>query len=174
MDCGLKLGLCTVSDMTEPTLVLRPVEARDLDHFFAQQRDPVARQMAAFTSADGDDRAAFDAHWARIMGEPGIVNRTIEFGGTVVGHVASFEQGGEREVTYWIARAHWGRGIATRALRLALAELTTRPLHARAAADNVGSIRVLTHCGFVVCGADRGFARARGAEIDELLLRLDR
>jgi len=159
--------------MTEPTLVLRAVQARDLDHFFAQQRDTVARHMAAFTSADPDDRAAFDAHWARITADPGIVNRTIEAGGTVVGHVASFEQGGEREVTYWIDRAHWGRGIATRALRLLLAELPMRPLRARAAADNAASIRVLTNCGFVVCGTDRGFAAARGAEIDEVLLRLD-
>lgn len=159
--------------MAEPTLVLRPVELGDLDHFFVQQRDPVARQMAAFTSADGGDRAAFDVHWARIMADPGIVNRTIECGGTIVGHVASFEQGGEREVTYWIARAHWGRGIATRALRSLIAELPMRPLHARAAADNAASIRVLTNCGFVACGTDRGFASARGAEIDEVLLRLD-
>ena len=166
--------MCTVFGMTEPTLLLRAVEARDLDHFFAQQRDPVARRMAAFTSADPNDRAAFDAHWARITGNPAIVNRTIEFGGAVVGHVASFEQGGEREVTYWIDRAHWSRGIATRALRLFLAELPTRPLHARAAADNPASIRVLTNCGFVACGTDRGFASARGAEIDEVLLRRDR
>ncbi len=153
--------------------MLRPVEPGDLDHHFAQQRDPVARQMAAFTSADPDDRAAFDAHWARISADPGIVNRTIEFGGTVVGHVASFEQGGQREITYWIDRAHWGRGIATRALRLFLAEVPARPLHARAAADNAASIRVSTNCGFVACGTDRGFAAARGAEIDEVLLRLD-
>ncbi|MES3014885.1 MAG: GNAT family N-acetyltransferase [Pseudomonadota bacterium] len=159
--------------MAEPTLVLRAVEPGDLDHFFAQQRDPVARRMAAFTSADSDDRAAFDAHWARITADGSIVNRTIVFGGVVVGHVASFEQGGEREVTYWIARAHWGRGIATQALRLLIAELRTRPLHARAAADNAGSIRVLTNCGFVAYGTDRGFAAARGAEIDEVLLKLD-
>ena len=159
--------------MTGPKLVLRAVEDGDLDHFFAQQRDPVARHMAAFTSADPNDRAAFDAHWARITSDVGIVNRTIEFGGVVVGHVASFEQGGEREVTYWIDRSRWGRGIATRTLRLFLAELPARPLHARAAADNAASIRVLKNCGFVVSGSDRGFASARGAEIDEVLLKLD-
>ena len=159
--------------MNEPTLLLRAVAPGDLDHFFAQQRDPVARRMAAFTSADPDNRAAFDAHWARIMADAGIVNRTIEFGGVVVGHAASFEQGGEREVTYWLDRAHWGRGIATRALQSLIAELPMRPLHARAAADNAASIRVLTNCGFVVFGTDRGFAQARGAEIDEVLLRLD-
>ncbi|MGY3201486.1 GNAT family N-acetyltransferase [Streptomyces sp. TE5632] len=44
---------------------------------------------------------------------------------------------------------------------------------ARAAADNTGSVRVLEKCGFEVVGEDRGFANARGAEIDELVLRLD-
>ncbi|MDX2632903.1 GNAT family protein, partial [Streptomyces scabiei] len=41
---------------------------------------------------------------------------------------------------------------------------------ARAAADNTGSIRVLQKCGFVVTGHDRGFARARDAETDEVVL----
>ena len=104
---------------------------------------------------------------------PGRIEHRVISSITSTIHIASFEQGGEREVTYWIDRAHWGRGIATRALRSLLAELPMRPLHARAAADNAASIRVLTNCGFVVCGADRGFAAARGAEIDELLLRLD-
>lgn len=50
--------------------------------------------------------------------------------------------------------------------------MTTRPLHARAAADNAGSVRVLEKCGFTVTGTDRGYANARGAEIDEVLLTL--
>ena len=153
--------------MSPPSVSLRAVEATDLDHFFTHQRDPLARRMAAFTSADGDDRPAFDAHWARIRADGSNVNRTIESDGAVVGHVAAFEQFGACEVTYWIDRLHWGRGIATLALRLLLAELPARPLHARAAADNHASIAVLERCGFVVCRHDRGFAAARGAEIDE-------
>jgi RimJ/RimL family protein N-acetyltransferase len=48
-----------------------------------------------------------------------------------------------------------------------------RPLHARVAHDNIGSRRVLEKCGFRVVGTDRGFAEARSAEIEELVLRLD-
>ena len=55
-----------------------------------------------------------------------------------------------------------------------LGVVTERPLHARAAADNAGSIRVLEKCGFVVTGSGRGFANARGEEIDEVLLALRR
>jgi RimJ/RimL family protein N-acetyltransferase len=79
---------------------------------------------------------------------------------------------GERQVTYWIGREYWGRGAATAELREVLDAVRDRPLHARAAADNGGSIRVLEKCGFVVTGNDRGFANARGEEIDEVLLTL--
>lgn len=47
-----------------------------------------------------------------------------------------------------------------------------RPLHADAAADNAGSLRVLEKCGFVVAVKSRCFARARDEEIDLLHLML--
>ena len=79
---------------------------------------------------------------------------------------------GQRDVTYWIGREHWGAGLATQALQLFLGEDSTRPIHARVATDNAGSIRVLEKCGFRMTGKDRGFAHARGAEIDEFILTL--
>jgi RimJ/RimL family protein N-acetyltransferase len=47
-----------------------------------------------------------------------------------------------------------------------------RPLVARAAADNVASLRVLEKCGFVRVGADGGFSNARGEDVDEIIFRL--
>ena len=92
----------------------------------------------------------------------------------VVGHVGSYEQFGKREVTYWIGTAYWGQGIATRALTAYLKQtLTTRPIYARVAKDNVGSRRVLEKCGFTVVGESKGYANARGKEIEELLLELE-
>jgi RimJ/RimL family protein N-acetyltransferase len=88
----------------------------------------------------------------------------------VVGSIASFGSPGEREVTYWMAREHWGKGVATAALRQFLGLERTRPLHARAAKDNRGSIRVLEKCGFAICREERGFANARGQEIEEVVL----
>ena len=76
-------------------------------------------------------------------------------------------------MTYWIGRSYWGRGIATNALEALLTLDGSRPMHARVAADNVASRRVLEKCGFQVIGTDRGFAEARSAEIDELVLRLE-
>jgi RimJ/RimL family protein N-acetyltransferase len=87
--------------------------------------------------------------------------------------VLSIEQFGEREVSYWIGKEYWGRGIATKALTLFLEELKVRPLYARAAKDNVASLRVLAKCGFTFVGEDRGFANARGGvETEEIILRV--
>ncbi|CAL9387584.1 GNAT family N-acetyltransferase [Streptomyces sp. NPDC050585] len=152
---------------------LRPVGTGDLDYLFAVFRDPGARRMAAFTARDPDDRAAFDAHWARLL-DPSSpdVNRLVLVDGAPAGHAAVYGPPGEREVTYWIDRAHWGRGVATAALAALLDLVPERPLHARAAADNAGSCRVLAKCGFAATGRDRGWAHGRGEEVDEVVFAL--
>ena len=137
---------------------LRDVMEEDLPTFFAYQRDPGANHMAAFTARDPEDRVAFAAHWTKILDDESITTKTILFDGRVAGHVLSFEQFGEREVSYWIGRDYWGKGIATRALSEFLGHVTERPLHARAARDNAASIRVLEKCGFVISGEDKGFS----------------
>ncbi|MEY9489443.1 GNAT family N-acetyltransferase [Streptomyces calvus] len=154
-------------------IALRPVHDSDLPVFHRLLNDPEALRMAAFTPEDPADRDAFDAHWARIRSSPEIVARTVLGDGDVVGHASVYGEPGEREVTYWIDRAHWGKGVATAALRGLLAEVTERPLYARVAADNAGSLRVLRRCGFEVSAHTTGYAPARGAEIEELVLTLD-
>jgi RimJ/RimL family protein N-acetyltransferase len=153
------------------TVELREVTEADLPIFFEQQLDPEAIRMAAFTSKNPADRAAFMAHWRRIMGDTAVLIRTIVTDGAVAGYVLSYEEAGRPEVSYWIGRAYWGRGIATRALATFLAEVnTTRPIYARVAQDNRGSLRVLEKAGFEIIAEDSGFANARGAEIKEWLL----
>jgi RimJ/RimL family protein N-acetyltransferase len=158
--------------MITEEVFLREVEPGDLPIFFEYEQDPVARHMAAFTSPNPADRAAFDAHWARIMADPALIAKTIVAGGQVAGNAVSYNAEGRQEVGYWLGRPFWGRGIASRALAELLALLPMRPLHARAAADNGASLRVLQKCGFVVVGQERGYANARGQEIDELVLEL--
>ncbi|MFI1167853.1 GNAT family N-acetyltransferase [Streptomyces sp. NPDC020801] len=150
-------------------VVLREVHDSDLPVFFRQMNDPQALRMAAFTPKDPADRAAFDARWDRIRTSSDVL-RTILADGDVVGSAAVYGEPGEREVTYWVDRAYWGRGIATAALRALLTEVPERPLYARAAADNAGSLRVLEKCGFRQTAQARGFAPARGEEIDEVVL----
>ena len=152
---------------------LRHVRKEDLPVFFEHQRDPEASYMAAFTSRDPQDRDVFDAHWARVLGDPSITIRTIELEGEVAGNIVCFPHFGKPSVGYWIGKAYWGKGVATAALLAFLVEHRSRPLYAAAAADNLASIRVLEKCGFAVYGHEKGYANARAAEIDEVLLKLD-
>jgi RimJ/RimL family protein N-acetyltransferase len=154
-------------------VALRPVADGDLDALFEQMRDPQGIWMAAFTPEDPDDREAFDAHMARVRSSPDITMRAVIWDGRLAGSIASFGAGGRTEVTYWIDRAQWGKGIATRALALLLELVPTRPLYARAASDNAGSLRVLQKCGFRAIGTESSFAAGRNEEIEETILRLD-
>jgi RimJ/RimL family protein N-acetyltransferase len=151
-------------------ITLRDVAEGDLATFFEQQLDPDASYMAAFTAKDPADRDAFVEHWRKILGDAAVTKRTILLDGRVAGHIASFERSGQPEVAYWIGREYWGKGIATEALVQFLREVAVRPLYARAAKDNAASIRVLEKCGFRISGHERGFANARGREIEEVVM----
>ncbi|MFQ5420297.1 MAG: GNAT family N-acetyltransferase [Anaerolineae bacterium] len=159
---------------TMNNITLRDVVETDLPIFFEFQLDPEANRMAAFTAKDPADREAFMAHWRRILAAASVIVQTIERDGQVAGSVLSYEDEGRPEVSYWIGRPFWGQGIATAGLRLFLANANqTRPIYARAARDNVGSLRVLQKCGFRVIEEMTGYANARGQEIAELLLVLE-
>jgi RimJ/RimL family protein N-acetyltransferase len=152
---------------------LRAVRDDDLDTLYDQMRDPEAVRMAAFTAEDPDDRAAFDAHFTRIRTGPDILTLAITVDGALAGTVASFLVDGDTEITYWLGRRWWGRGIATRAVELLLDLVPVRPVIARAASDNAGSLAVLHKVGFRSVGKEVAYANARGEEIEETLLRLD-
>lgn len=154
-------------------IFLRDIIDDDLDILFQNQLDPEANHMAAFTSKDPTNREAFNAHWKKIMADSTIINKTIIFNGEVIGSVASYYEEGRAEVTYWLGREYWGKGLATMALGEFLANVNTiRPIYARVAKDNIASKRVLEKCGFQVIEEGKWFANARGQEIDELLLEL--
>ncbi|CAN5853035.1 GNAT family N-acetyltransferase [soil metagenome] len=153
-------------------IILRNVTEDDLPLFFEHQLDPDANHMAAFTRKDPTDRATFMAHWAKILGDDTLINKTILCNGQVVGHVFRYEEDGRAEISYWIGKFYWGHGIATQALLAFLEEVKDRPLYARAVKDNFASLRVLEKCGFTIIDEGKGFANARGAEVEEFLLAL--
>src|SRR4051812_43933452 len=151
---------------------LRALDDGDLDDLFRMMRDPAAVEMAAFTPEDPSDRTRFDAHMARIRTDPEILQRAVTSDGRLAGMIASFVQVGDTEITYWIDRSFWGRGVATEALTLFLTIVPVRPLYARVAFDNVASRRVLEKAGFRQVGSEISYASARRAEIEEAILRL--
>jgi RimJ/RimL family protein N-acetyltransferase len=155
-------------------ITLRPLADSDLDTLFVWESDPRAVRMAAFTRADPSDRGAFDAHYERVRSNPSNTLLAIDEGGEFVGTIGSFTRQGDREVTYWIAPARWGQGLASEALRVFLGIETTRPLYGRVAEHNAASAKVLARAGFVEVGSDTAFAPGVGAEVAERIYRLDR
>ena len=153
-------------------VALRPIDDSDLDDLFDQMRDPESVWMAAFTAKDPNDREAFDAHMSKVRTSPDGTMRAVIRGGRLVGSIASFVREGDTEVTYWIDRSVWGQGVASQALAIFLDTVTVRPVYARAASDNVGSLRVLQRAGFAIIGTEISYANARSTEIEETVLRL--
>lgn len=153
-------------------VVLRDVTEADRAVFFEQQLDATANHMAAFTPGDPTDQEEFEARWTRILSDGSITTKTILFDGQVAGHIESFERFGKREVSYWLGRKFWDRGIATRALSEFLEHVRARPLYARVAKDNLASIRVLEKCGFSMFGEDKAYSSARDEEVEEYILQL--
>jgi RimJ/RimL family protein N-acetyltransferase len=145
------------------SVTLRPITLADIPALYENQCDPVANEMAMVNPRT---REAFDEVWNRIISSPPnrLVARVIDADGEMVGTINCFqrppspEEAGLRGITveeldyvgYWLARAHWNRGIATRALTALLQEVGRRPLYARAARSNTASLRVLEHCGFTI------------------------
>lgn len=153
-------------------IILRNVIEDDLPIFFKHQQNREANYMAAFTSIDPSDWDSFTTHWNKILTDKDIMKQTIIIENNVVGHISRFEQFGEPEVSYWIGKEYWGKGIATKALREFLKHITIRPLYARAAKDNAGSLKVLEKSGFVITGEDSGYSNARGEDVEEFILTL--
>lgn len=131
------------------------------------QLDPESNRMAVTIPRI---REAFDSHWAKSLDEPNVTARVMLVGDAVVGYISRFPADGGDHVGYWIDRAYWGQGIASRALHLLLQQVSERPLHASVATSNVASLRVLQKCGFVVERVRISPATDRYPECEEAVL----
>ena len=151
---------------------LRPLDDDDLDAIFEMMRDRESVAMAAFTGADPDDRAAFDAWITRQRASDDVQFFVVTEDGGFAGTAGVFTVDGDREVTYWIARHAWGRGVAAEALRLLVSREPVRPLFARAAAHNTRSIAVLERNGFTEVSRNVDFAPGLGRETEEIVFTL--
>jgi len=154
-------------------LKLRPSVVEDIHKFFEYQLDEEANYIAAFTAKDPTDKAAYLEKYTKLLHNPTVNMQTIVVNNAVVGTVTKFEINDEAEVAFWIDKAFWGKGIATKALKMFLEIETKRPIFGHAAFDNFGSQKVMEKCGFQKIGTEKGFANARQAEIEEFVYRLD-
>jgi RimJ/RimL family protein N-acetyltransferase len=151
---------------------LRDLDDDDLDAVFEMMRDPEGVAMAAFTADDPDDRAAYDAWIARQRDDRDVLLQVVTENGGFAGTAAVFTVDGDREVSFWIARHAWNRGVATAALRLLVSREPVRPLFARTAAHNVASVAVFRHSGFTEVSRNVAFAPGLGREVEEIVFAL--
>jgi len=138
-------------------LRLRPFTANDLEDYtrlifadaevirYLPSRDlpPVERARRALTY--------FEDHW--VQRNFGVWAVTDKVDGRLIGHCGlnHLEENGEVEVMYALAKADWGRGIATEAadasLRFGFEELKLETIIGLAMHANIASRRVLEHIG---------------------------
>lgn len=151
------------------TIRLRATRRADLPMLFELQSDPESNHMAGTKPRT---REVFFSVWQGHFANPSINSRVIEVDGVIVGGVSCFQAEGRDCVGYWIARDSWGKGVASRALTMFLAEERRRPLHATAARANVPSRRILEKCGFRWVGFRMGEETERfvAREIAEFVL----
>jgi len=128
-----------------------PYRMRDAEAALAAPRDPVLPSLLIFERTDGPPELA---------GACGLGRRPS----------------GAVELGYWIARSHWGRGIATEACTALVGIARALGLGAIEGAhflDNPASGRVLEKLGFIPRGlvAPR-MSCARGEEVAARLMRL--
>lgn len=156
------------------TLELRPTIESDLETLFQIQLDKEAQFMAAFTPQNPSDKEAYLAKWRNLLNDITVNVHSIIVNENIIGSIAKFEMEGNAEITYWIDKLYWGKGVSTLALNRFLTIEKVRPLFGRVAFDNIGSQKVLLKCGFVKIGTDKYFANARGKEIEEFVYKFDR
>lgn len=127
----------------QPVTTLRIATATDLPRLFAIRNDPASTQMAGIQPQT----------WARffvVWTLPDVISRAVVADGEIVGSISVFKRDDVLEMGYIIDRAHWGRGIATRAVEAMLRVVAERPIFAVVSDANRGSRRVLEKTGFAV------------------------
>lgn len=158
--------------MTSLNITLTKTEANDLNTFFEYQLDEEANYLAAFTAKDPNDKKAYIEKYSKFLDVPSINFQTIKVNDEIVGSISKFVIENDAEISYWIDKKYWGKGIATAALNALLKMEQIRPIFGRVAFDNFGSQKVLEKCGFVKIGTDKGFANARQEDIVEFIYKL--
>jgi len=112
---------------------------------FEIQMEPESNTMAGTKPRT---REVFFTNWDKYFADEQIRARVIEVHGEIAGSVACFQADGKNCLGYWMAKEFWGKGLASRAVKMFLEEETRRPLHATAASANTASRRSLEKCGF--------------------------
>ncbi|HEX8842785.1 MAG TPA: GNAT family N-acetyltransferase [Sphingomicrobium sp.] len=148
---ALAMGIADRAIARNLAVVPWPYTLRDAEAYLASPRDPVLPSLLIFERTGAEPQ---------LVGSCGLGRRPS----------------GAVEMGYWIARGHWGRGIATEACKALIdiaRTLGLAQLEGSHFLDNPASGRVLEKLGFEPVGivAPR-MSCARGEEVPARLMRL--
>ena len=161
--------------LTTERLTLRPFTSGDAEAFLGLAGDwDVARMTSDIPHPLTSDDARV---W--LQPSPGEARFALVENGKLLGGAGYFQHSpGAVEVGFWLGRAHWGRGLATEAVK---AVLGYGLLHDHQAAftsshftDNPASGRVLVKLGFEPAGTARIHSTARGVDVAAICYELSR
>jgi RimJ/RimL family protein N-acetyltransferase len=148
--------------------MLRPFQASDASALYAIQSDAQSMRytfVATSLQHYSERLRVFESSRTQQRLAPWVVldrsdTRVIGWGGL---NIDPFDPGWGVEVSYFFDPAHWGHGYATElvaySLQHAFIDLDLPDVTAFAMPENVGSIRVLTKCGFSLVGYEPRLVR---------------
>jgi ribosomal-protein-alanine N-acetyltransferase len=160
----------TVIILDSERLFFRHHELADLDSFCAMEMDPdVRRYVGGYPRSREDAERKFPygqlqevsgrlGVWAtvlksngRYIGRCGLYPHIDSAGGTVVG---------EATLSFYIAREHWGQGLASEAGRAFVEfgwiQLQLSRIVSTVQVENAASVRILERLGFALIATERG------------------
>ena len=142
-------------------LLFRDHEPEDLDAFCALEADPEVRRFVGRTprTRDSAERRFRDAFLSPAAGRFRLWATVLKSEGAYVGYCGVYPRfgdsgpiPGEGALGFTVARAYWGRGLATEAARafvgFGFRELDLRRIVATVEVGNAASIHILEKLGF--------------------------
>jgi RimJ/RimL family protein N-acetyltransferase len=155
-------------------LILRRARAADLDDLHAIMADP--ETMRYWSTPPHAERAVTDKFLAGMTPGPDMQGDEfiIEHDGACIGKLGIWQSS---EVGFILARAFWGQGFATEALKVFIQYAFTHVTdHLTADVDplNLVSLALLRRVGFVETGRAERTWNIAGVWSDSVYLRLDR
>ena len=149
---GARDGNDTITHDREPLLSVVPLTAEHADAMYQHALHPDVWRLAGALPSLTVESVRDQIQQDKVSEERkrfAVLDAKLGF----VGTVALGKCGEGAELSYWVRRDQWGRGIATRAIRDILSQGQARSMGswvlATIAADNLPSIRVVEKVGFV-------------------------
>ncbi|KAL1543263.1 hypothetical protein AAHA92_20263 [Salvia divinorum] len=167
-----------MAENKDEKISLRPIKKSDMDDFMVWASDERVTHFCTWDSYTSRDEAL---HFLNNSAIPHPWYRAICVGDRAVGSISVTPGSGTRsstaELGYVVAFEHWGKGVATEAVRIVASTIFQEwPLLQRLEAfvdpDNGGSQKVLEKAGFVREGLLRKYMAVKGKSRDRMVYSL--